>query len=481
MLNSTSFNSKPISEQFKSCWHNFLIEHPKNVLVTEAALLALSLTAYRSTYSPALYKLALGSTVFLGSCLALEWSHLFREVWHGLLNCPYEPTFKPTFKEEKFLGNNHEVLATMEYNNKLPIFTFSASVTDPAQRGYIHGYMLAEQIVDVGQKALRPMLAFLRWEKGEKNDSNLRDTVKYLNISDEVRNELLGIVKGVEEKFKNIGKKCPTEVADYIFAAHVMTDHYKAIGSSLGCSAVVYREPGNAPVVGRNLDWVSMGYLGRHLFVRRYNVAMQQGSRQVNTFTFPSYIGALTAWNSDGLIVLVNELGKTSIGKGKPYSLLTKELIENCSSVEEAAKWLNLQQQQCPCASSVSMVLVDATQAKICHFYPEGTKEILVKDLLEDGILSVSNHAYDHQGNVLYESICERKSIERLNRLHSAIQTAKNEHKTSVEVVEAALKGAGVAATIGVFIADLSSQKKKILLDDFFAHQQIDRQPYLKI
>jgi len=481
-LNSTAIGTRPISEQIKNYCHNVLVEHPKSVIVTEIALLALSLATYRCTSSSALFRLAMGSAVFLGTSLAFEWNHLFREVWHGLLNRPYKPTFKPTFKEETFLGDKQEVLATMEYNNKLPIFTFSAAVTDPAQRGYIHGYMLANQIVDVGQKALRPILAFLRWEKGEKSDADLKEKINNLVIPNEVRSELLGIVKGVEERYRVDGKKCPRDVAAYIFGVHVMTDHYKAIGSSLGCSAVVYRDgPEKAPVVGRNLDWVSMGYLGRHQFVRRYEVATQKGNRQVNTFTFPGYIGALTAWNSNGLIVLINELGKTSKEEGKPYSLMLKELIEECSTVDEAMKWLSQQQQQCPCASSVSIVLADANQAKICHYYPEGNNHILIKDFSDEGILSVTNHANDNQGNVLLESICECKSIQRLDRLHTALQAAKNELKTPVEVVEAALKGAGVAATIGVFIADLSSQKKKILLDDFFAHKQIDMQTYLKI
>jgi hypothetical protein len=477
---TTTTTTRPVSELIKDYCQSILLEHPKASLITDIALIALSLASYNQPSLSTLFKFSAGSAALLGTGLAYEWSHIFRQVWHGLLNRPYEPTFKPTFKEDTFLGDKQEVLATMKYSNKLPILTFSEAVTDPAQRGYIQGYMLADQIVDMGLKALRPMLAFLRWEKGENGDAKIKETIDRLDIPDEVRNELLGVIKGVEEACEAKGKKCPKEATAFIFAAHVITDHYKAIGSSLGCSAVVYRDkPGEPPVVGRNLDWVSMGYLGRHLFLRRYEVATSTGSRQVSSFTFPGYVGVLTAWNSDGLIVLVNELGKTAKEKGKPYSLMTKELIEKCSTVDEAVTWLSEQQQQSPCASSVSLVIVDAKQAKIYHYYPEGNDQIIIKDLSDQGILTVTNHAHDEQGNLLPNSICESKSIDRLNRLQTALISAKNEGKTSIEVVEAALKAAGVAATMGVFIADLSSEKKKLLLDDFFAHKQIDKQPYL--
>lgn len=468
-------------KHIKDYWHHIVLDNPKHTLITEIALLALSLLTFQlfGGHSTS-FALALGSSTPLGIGIISEWNHLFRQIWHGLLNRPYEPTFKPIFKENKFLGDNQEVLAKLEYNNKLPILTFTAAVTDPVQRGYIQGYMLADQIVDVGRKALRPMFAFLQWEKGEKGHTRLKETTDRLIIPDEVRKELSGIIEGVKQRYKDNDRKCPKELATFIFGAHVMTDHYKAIGSSLGCSTVVYRcQPGEAPIVGRNLDWASMGYLGRHLFLRRYEVAAEKENRLISSFTFPGYIGGLTAWNSDGLIVMVNELGKTSKNQGKPYSLMTKELIEKCATVDEAVAWLALHQQQSPCASSVSIILVDTKQAKLYHYYPEGDDHILIKDLSDEEILTVTNHAYDQQGNILPESICERKSIDRLNRIHVALQTAKNAHKSSIEVVEAALKAAGVAATIGVFIADSSLGKKKLFLDDFFAHKQMDKPSYL--
>lgn len=468
-------------KRIKDYWHHVVLDNPKHTLITETALLALSLLTFQcfGGRSPS-FALTLGPSTLLGIGIISEWNHLFRQIWHGLLNRPYEPAFKPIFKENKFLGHNQEVLATLEYNNKLPILTFNAAVTDPSQRGYIQGYMLADQIVDIGRKALRPMFAFLQWEKGEKGHDRLKKTIDRLIIPDEVRKELLGIIEGVKQKYKDSGKKCPKDLATFIFSVHVMTDHYKAIGSSLGCSTVVYRAlPGEAPIVGRNLDWASMGYLGRHLFLRRYKVAAEKGSRLICSFTFPGYIGGLTTWNSDGLIVMVNELGKTSKNQGKPYSLMTKELVEKCATVDDADAWLALHQQQSPCASSVSIILVDMKQAKLYHYYPEGNDHILIKDLSDEEILTVTNHASDQQGNILPGSICESKSIDRLNRLLTALEEAKNARKPSIEIVEAGLKAAGVAATMGVFIADSSLGKKKLFLDDFFAHKQMDKPSYL--
>ncbi|MBA3817237.1 MAG: hypothetical protein H0X29_12130 [Parachlamydiaceae bacterium] len=472
----------PISEQINDCWHRFLLDRPKLAAITGVALAALAQTVYYFSGSSPLCALALVSAVILEINLAYEWRHLLNEVWYGLLNRPYEPSFKQTFKEEKFLGDKQEVLATLEYNGKLPILTFDPLVTDPTQRGYIHGYMLADQIVDLGQKALRPILAFLQWEKGDKGDANLKLLIDRLEIPSDAREELVGITKGIQERFRVNGKKCPDDVTSFIFGAHVMTDHYKAIGSSLGCSTLVYRSQiGDPPIIGRNLDWVSMGYLGRHLFVRRYSVATENGNRVVSSFAFPGYIGALTAWNSDGLVVIINELGKTSKGEGKPYVLMTKELVEKCATVDEAVECLNLNQQNTPCASSVSIIIVDKKQSKIFHYYPEGSDHILLKDLADDGILAVTNHAHDALGNILLNSICEQKSVDRLNRLQKAIEKGKSESKQPIEIVESAIKAAGVSATVGVFIADLSSGEKKILLDDFFAHKQIDKQPYIKI
>jgi hypothetical protein len=482
LLNFAEISSIPIAEPIKDYYHHILLNYPKKVVVTSVALAALTLLTYQHSGFSRLCSIATISSATLGMCLSYQWSHLFRQIWHGLLNRSYEPSFKPTFREDTFLGSNKEVLATLEYKNALPILTFTSEVKDPAQRGYIHGYMLADQIVDLGQKALRPMFAFLQWEKGEKGYSEIKKMIDRLTIPDEDRSELLGIAKGVEERLRLKGKTCPKETIDFIFAAHVLTDHYKAIGSSLGCSAVVYRAHStDAPIVGRNLDWVSMGYLGRHLFVRRYEVNTENGKRLISSFSFPGYIGVLTAWNSNDLVVIVNELGKVSKGNGKPYSLMTKELIEKCASVDEAVKWLDQHQKKSPCASSVSIVLADPKEAKIFHYYPKEQGSIVIKNLSDDGILTVTNHANDLEGNVLLESICEKKSIVRLSCLQTALKLGKHEGKEPIEIVESALKAAGVAATVGVFIADLSSGKKKLVLDDFFAHNQIDKQPYLKI
>lgn len=471
-----------IAKQSINCWKNTLITHPKLSLVVQAALASLSVATYSKPDLLTVSKLSAASAIFLGASLTYHWSHLFREIWHGLLNRPYEPSFGKVFKEDQFLNENQEVLAKITYKGNLPIFKFSSLVDIPSERGYIHGYLMAEQIIDIGKKALRPMIAFLQWEKGENGDKALKQTIERLTIPDEVKEELLGVVKGVQCWCLHKKKQCPKEVETYIFAAHVMTDHYKAIGSSLGCSAVVNRHVYGAPiVVGRNLDWVSMGYLGRHLFVRKYDVKTDKRNREVSSFSFPGYIGGLTVWNSDGLVVMINELGKTSKQIGKPYSIMAKELIEHCGNVKEATDWLEQHQKQSPCASSVSLILADANDAKLYHYYPEGADDIIIKELADRGRLTVTNHAHDDEDNLLLDSICERKSIERLKRLEEGLFIGMQEAQHSLYIVESALKAAGVAATVGVFIADLSTGRKKLVFDDFFAHHQLDKQPYLRL
>lgn len=398
-----------------------------------------------------------------------QWRHLFDQIFYERLAFSYTPSISPLYEPIQLRSADGNLLAELKYQEHLPILWFAPTVTNPAERGRIEGLLLGDYILDICRLGIQPILTYLELEKGSKGQKRLQKCMDHLFIPSSVQLEFDGICAGFKDRMARDRRTCDVNPENFIKTAHILGDVFKAVGTNFACSTMASFNERNELVIGRNFDWPSMGYIGKRLLIRQYTVE----AKTISMLTFPGYVGAITAWNSDGFVVILNELGRVSQGKGMPYSLITKRLIEECGTVEEAKRLIQQIQQKTPCASSVTMFIADENHAAMVQFYPEDDQNYVIRDLEPNKTLMVTNHFENHEGSVVEKSICEPKSVKRALLMKKAYLDCSS--KTSLNVIETALKAAGVPSTIGVFISNQATKEKKIVFENFCAHRLLDK------
>lgn len=455
-------------------------EHPKRSLFTQAVLISLGILSRLLSHKAVsgnfwmhrivkqIPKLFFTPAIGLALKTLWHWRHLFDQIIYERLAFSYTPTISYIYEPRQIKDHNGNILVELRYQEHLPILCFNSSVTDPKERGRLEGLLLGEDILNICRLGIQPIMTYLEWEKGAKGQKHLQNCMKTLNIPLSIQHEFDGICAGFKEWITSHKKSTSLDTEKFIKTVHILSDAFKAVGTSFACSIIACYNEKNELMIGRNFDWPSMGYIGKRQLVRQYTV----GDKRINMLTFPGYVGAITAWNSEGFVVIVNELGRISLGQGTPYCLITKRLIEECKSVEEAKKLIQEMQQESPCASSVSIMIADQKNASLVQFYPEDSQNYLIRDLSPNQSFIVTNHYEDQEGRVIEKSICEPNSITRCFRMKKVY--LENSSQPSINVIEAALKAAGVPATIGTFTLD-QAKNVKITFDNFNAHRLIDK------
>ena len=129
---------------------------------------------------------------------------------------------------------------------------------------------------------------------------------------------------------------------DLVLAGNTMFDITKCIA----CSSIVIeanRSATSVPLFGRNLDFPTLGYLQEYSLVKVYH---PDGKHAFAAIGFPGLIGCLSGMNDAGLAVAVLEAFAAGDGspqldlKGTPYALCIRRILEECTTVDEAASLL---------------------------------------------------------------------------------------------------------------------------------------------
>jgi len=154
-------------------------------------------------------------------------------------------------------------------------------------------------------------------------------------------------------------------------------------------------------LLGRNLDFFSLGMLDRYGLVTIYR---PQGKHAFATVGFPGLIGCLSGMNDAGLAMAVHEVHFSADGaamlnpKAMPYTLCLRRILEECTTIAEAEKALR--------GSERSTIL----SLDICDREGVGVLEITPKNVAlrrgSDGICINTNHFRTDGLSVL--KICSR-------------------------------------------------------------------------
>jgi isopenicillin-N N-acyltransferase like protein len=136
---------------------------------------------------------------------------------------------------------------------------------------------------------------------------------------------------------------------DLVIAGNTFFDLKKV----LACSSVLVgkdRSATGGPLLARNLDYPSLGYVHQYSLVTVYR---PQGKHAFASVGFPGLVGCLSGINDSGLCLAVHEVCDIKEGephfdpRGLPYALCLRRVLEDCATIDEAQKKLESLRRTC--------------------------------------------------------------------------------------------------------------------------------------
>ncbi len=175
--------------------------------------------------------------------------------------------------------------------------------------------------------------------------------------------------------------------ADAGVAANTIMDTYRGW---LGCSSLLVsaeKSATKAPLMGRNLDFYTLGILDKYGLVTVYR---PRGKHAFAAVGMPGMLGCLSGMNDAGLALAVHEVYLAADGskwlnlKGMPYTLCCRRILEECESVEEAEKVL----RSMPRSTMLNLAVCDRRGGAVLEMTPKS----VVLRRGKDGICVCTNH-----------------------------------------------------------------------------------------
>jgi isopenicillin-N N-acyltransferase-like protein len=267
------------------------------------------------------------------------------------------------FPEGKHAG------AQLKYINGVPVLITAGT---PEQMGTAVGVLA----VKPGMRALGYPRDLLRrfhfdwlWPTILKSCNNL-----YRQFPVDYKKELEALVKGSGASH------------DEVVIGNTLFDLKKIVH----CSALLIEERRSStggPLLGRNLDYPSLGYIHEYSLVTVYR---PRGKHAFATIGFPGLVGCLTGINDAGLCLGVLEVfaardGEKSFdNKGIPYGLCHRRLLEECTTIAEARKLL----ESMPRTTMLNLAIADRKGVAVFEITPGR----VVQRAGVRGVCSCTNH-----------------------------------------------------------------------------------------
>lgn len=157
-----------------------------------------------------------------------------------------------------------------------------------------------------------------------------------------------------------------------------------------GCSTLTIDAAHSAtrgPLMGRNLDYPTLGFLHEHTLVTVYK---PNGKHAFASIGFPGFVGCLSGMNDAGLCVAVLEIYSANDGsksfdpEGTPYAMCYRRVLEECATVAEAEKLLRSMKR----TTRNSLAVCDRESAAIFEITPKS----LVVRKSDEGLALATNH-----------------------------------------------------------------------------------------
>jgi predicted choloylglycine hydrolase len=238
-----------------------------------------------------------------------------------------------------------------------------------------------------------------------------------------------------KEELETIGKASGVPL-ETLIAANTMFD----LKGVIACSAVLV-EPGKSqtggPLLGRNLDYPSLGYIHNHTLVTVYKPKDKHAFASVG---FPGLLGCLSGMNDAGLTLAVLEVVQVKPGERSfnpeavPYALNYRRLLEECTTIDEAYKALSGMKR----TSLNNLVVADKNGVAVFEISPDK----VVKRMPTAGLGICTNHFCDVELKV-GEPENLAYTLDRFNTLE---KLRKVEGKIGIEEIHKQLHAANLGS-----------------------------------
>jgi len=174
---------------------------------------------------------------------------------------------------------------------------------------------------------------------------------------------------------------------DALLGVNTMVDVYRG---GFACSSLIVdpeRSATGGPLFGRNLDFFTLGRLHKYSLVL---VCRPEGKHAFVSVTFPGLFGCLSGMNDAGLALAVHEVFFSRDGSemfdphGTPYLFCFRRILEECTTVEEAAKLLRSTGR----TTLLSLAICDRRGGAVLEITPKNVALRRGKD----GVCACTNH-----------------------------------------------------------------------------------------
>jgi predicted choloylglycine hydrolase len=258
--------------------------------------------------------------------------------------------------------------AELKYVNGIPVLTVEGT---PEEIGTAVGTLAlkpARRVLDYPEGLLKYFSAGVLWKTAVKKGEEM------------VRRFPACYRQEMEAMAKASGA-----ARDKVIAGNTLFDIKKMIL----CSALTVeagRSATGGPLLGRNLDYPSLGYIQEYSLVTVYR---PKGKHAFVSIGFPGLVGCLSGMNDAGLAVGVLEVFGARAGEGRfdsnglPYALCYRTLLEECTTIAEAKKKL----ESLPRTTLTNLVVADRKSVGVFEITP---KTVVLRT--SEGVCPCTNH-----------------------------------------------------------------------------------------
>lgn len=218
---------------------------------------------------------------------------------------------------------------------------------------------------------------------------------------------------------------------DDVLFGQCFTDVYRLFA----CSTVAAPSP-DGPLLARNLDFPSMGRLGRYSLVV---VARPEGRRPFVSVGWPGLIGVLSG-QSEALALAVMVVHNADGARaGVPFQLAFRRVLEEAEDVAHAERLL----RDMPLTVTNNLMVVDrAGGARVLELHPDG---IVARGPDRAGRLVSTNHFVSRERRQARLSI---EYVSSLRRYRAVCDATEEPGPLALEDARAALDAASVPVTL---------------------------------
>jgi hypothetical protein len=244
------------------------------------------------------------------------------------LSLVFVPAFVRAGEPFRFPEGKHGK-GELKYRNGLAVLTVAGTPEEIGEQVAVLAVKPAVRLLDYPREALtaisNPTAAKLAWPLLVQRCPRLLD-----NFPPDRRREFDAMVKaGLNREALMIG--------------NTIFDLKSELAALFHCSALVVeaeRSRTGQPLFGRNMDYLSLGYLHQYTLVTVYH---PQGKHAIASIGYAGMIGCLSGINDAGLALTVLETtgsdrseGPAFNPEGIPFGLCYRRLLEECTSIAEA-------------------------------------------------------------------------------------------------------------------------------------------------